>query len=229
MKASSSQLSHSASDDFGEFVRALVALGVRRSARSRPKLQRLGRLAGGDEVPAGAAAADVIERGELARDVVRLVVARRRRADETDALGHHGERRQQRDRLEVGDVLHRAALRLDVGLADGDAVGEEDHVELGALRGLRDLDVMLEIDAGVGLRPRMAPGCDVMAGRIEEGAEPELGCRSCHDALRCRELTAARASRRKARADRSIGRQQVARAIVSAASSPMVALIRPPT
>ena len=31
-------------------------------------------------------------------------------------------------------------------------VGEEDHVELAALGGLRDLDVMLEVHAGIGLR-----------------------------------------------------------------------------
>ena len=36
-------------------------------------------------------------------------------------------------------------------------------------------DVMLEIDAGVGLRAGMPPGGDVMSGRIEEGAESELG------------------------------------------------------
>ncbi len=63
-----------------------------------------------------------------------------------------GERRQQRDRLEVGDVLRRARQRLHLGLAHADVVGEEDHVELGALGGLRDLDVVLEVDAGVGLR-----------------------------------------------------------------------------
>ena len=63
-------------------------------------------------------------------------------------------------------------------LAHAEIVGEEDHVELAALGGLRDLDVVLEVDAGVGLRLRMAPRRDMVAGRIEEGAEPKLACRS---------------------------------------------------
>ena len=33
---------------------------------------------------------------------------------------------------------------------------------------------MLKIDAGVGLGPGMPPRGDMMAGRIEEGAEPHL-------------------------------------------------------
>jgi hypothetical protein len=70
--------------------------------------------------------------------------------------------------------LRRARHRLHVGLAHTGVVGEEDHVELGALGGLRDFDVMLEIDAGVGLRLGMPPGGDMMTGRVEEGAEPEL-------------------------------------------------------
>jgi hypothetical protein len=40
---------------------------------------------------------------------------------------------------------------------------------------------MLEIDPGVGLRPLVPPRRDMMAGWIEEGAEPELRLRSCHD------------------------------------------------
>ncbi len=85
--ASSSQLSHSAGHDLGELVGAVVALGVP-VVRVAVEVQRLDLHAGGDEVPAGAAAADVVERGELARDVERLVVARRGGADQPDALGH---------------------------------------------------------------------------------------------------------------------------------------------
>src|SRR6185295_13735638 len=44
--------------------------------------------------------------------------------------------------------------------------------ELGALGRLGELDVVLEIDTGVGLRIGMAPRSHVMSGRIEEGAEP---------------------------------------------------------
>jgi len=50
--------------------------------------------------------------------------------------GHAGQRRDQGDRLEVGDVLRRARQRFHLGIAHADVVGEEDHVELGALGGL---------------------------------------------------------------------------------------------
>ncbi len=85
-----------------------------------------------------------------------------------------GERRQERDRLEIGDVLRRAAERLHVGPPYAEIIGEEHHVEFAALGGARDLEVMLEIDAGIGLRARVPPRRDVMAGRIEESAEPHL-------------------------------------------------------
>ena len=45
-----------------------------------------------------------------------------------------------------------------------------------------DLDVVLEIDVGVGLRVGMAPRRDVMSGGIEKGAEPELALPLGHGA-----------------------------------------------
>jgi hypothetical protein len=87
---------------------------------------------------------------------------------------HRRQRRKQRQRLEIGDILSRARQRLHVGFADAEIVGEEHHVELGALGGLRDLGVVLEIDAGVGLRLRVPPGSDVVPGRIEKRAEPRI-------------------------------------------------------
>src|SRR4029078_4370212 len=71
--------------------------------------------------------------------------------------------------------------RLHLGIAHADVVGQEDHVELAALGGLRDLDVMFEVDAGVGLCARRPPRRDMVAGGVEEGAEAELGGRSGHD------------------------------------------------
>jgi hypothetical protein len=59
-------------------------------------------------------------------------------------------------------------------LTDGDVVGEKHHVHLGALGGLRQFDIVLKVDAGIGLRLGMTPGGDVVAGRVEEGPEPEL-------------------------------------------------------
>ena len=45
---------------------------------------RLVRIAGGHHVPSGAAAADMVERGEFARDMIRLVVSRRRCRDQPE-------------------------------------------------------------------------------------------------------------------------------------------------
>ncbi|CUI61657.1 Uncharacterised protein [Achromobacter xylosoxidans] len=134
---------------------------------------RLALAAGSDQVPARAAAADVVERGELARHVVRLVVGGRNRGDQADFLGHGGQRRQQRQRLEV--VAARGARqRRQVGVAHADRVGQEDGVELGGLGATRQLGVMAEIDRRVGLGVGMAPGGDVVAGLHQEGAELDL-------------------------------------------------------
>ena len=61
-----------------------------------------------------------------------------------------------------------------MGLPHAEIVGEEYHVEFAALGCACDFEIMLEIDAGIGLRTRMPPRRDMMAGRIEEGAEPHL-------------------------------------------------------
>src|SRR5262249_2811753 len=74
----------------------------------------------------------------------------------------------------VRDILRRTGERLDPGVAHADIIRKEYQVELGALGGLRDLDIVLKVDAGVGLRIWMPPGGDMMPGRIEEGAEPHL-------------------------------------------------------
>ena len=164
--------------DIDELVPARIALLVLDWC-IEIEIRVLGQVAGRDHVPARAPLADVVERGELARDVIGLVEARRGGGNEADALGRHRDRRQQRDRLEVGDELHRAALRVDVGVAHAGAVGEEDHVELGALGRLRDLDVVVEVDMSVLLRARMPPGRDMVAGRIEIGPEPHFSA-ICH-------------------------------------------------
>ena len=54
----------------------------------------------GHDVPAGPAAADVVQRGEPAGQVVRLVVRGRRGSDEPDPAGHPGQRGEQHGRLE---------------------------------------------------------------------------------------------------------------------------------
>ena len=49
---------------------------------------------GGDDIPAGAAIADVIDRAELPREVEGLGICARPRRDQPDPLGCDGERRQ---------------------------------------------------------------------------------------------------------------------------------------
>ena len=88
--------------------------------------------------------------------------------------GVGGKRRKERQRLEVGDILRRTAQRLHMRLPDAEIVGQKYHVELAALRRAGDVEIVLEIDAGVGLRARMPPRRHMMAGRIEKGAEPHL-------------------------------------------------------
>jgi len=61
-------------------------------------------------------------------------------------------------------------------------VGEKDEIEFRPLCRLRDLGVMGEVHPGIGLGVRMAPRRDMMASRIEEGAEPHLALASAHDA-----------------------------------------------
>ena len=137
-------------DDIGEFAGAFVALAVL-EVLIAAEILRFFLLARRDQVPAGAAAADMVEGGELARHVIRLVVARGRGGDEPDMARRAGQRRKQGDRLEIGDVLRRAAQRVNMRLSHADIVGEEDHVELGTLGGLRQLAIVRDIDPGVGL------------------------------------------------------------------------------
>ena len=95
-------------DDVVELARADVA-GVVIHLLVVAEIQRGIRVGGGDDVPAGTAAADVIERGEAAGDVVGRVEGRRGGRDEADALRHGGQRGEQRERLERGDRV--AALQ----------------------------------------------------------------------------------------------------------------------
>ena len=69
-----------------ELARPLVALVVLHVV-VEAEIQRRIRVGGGDDVPAGAAAADVVERGEAARDVVGRVKGGRAGGDQADAVG----------------------------------------------------------------------------------------------------------------------------------------------
>ena len=97
-----------AGHDIVEFARALVALAVLHQCVHAEIQRRVG-VGGGDDVPAGAAAAQMIERGEAARDVIGRVERGRAGRHQADVLGHLRQCRKQRERLERRDGV--AALQ----------------------------------------------------------------------------------------------------------------------
>ena len=161
-----------AGDDVVELAGALVALVVLH-VLVHAEVERGVRIGGGDDVPAGAAVAQVIERGEAARDVIGRVEGGRAGGDEADALGVLRQRRQQRERLERGRGV--AALeRIHRHVQHGHVVGHEEGVELGRFESLdRALDVR-EVEIHVRPGAGIAPGAGVDGGRPHEGVEVEL-------------------------------------------------------
>jgi hypothetical protein len=75
--------------------------------------------------------------------------------------GHHRQRRQQRQRIEINDVATLACQRAarHVTLADAEAVGEKDQVAFAAFGSLGGMDVMGDADAGIGGDVGMPPAC----------------------------------------------------------------------
>jgi hypothetical protein len=160
-------------DHVHELVGALVARGrVRVRVQAEVAVHVLS--AGGHHVPGGAALADVVQRGELARQQVGVFVGGGRGGDEADVFRHRRQRGPQRDRLEVREPA-LAAEGLPVALVpDAGAVGHEHLVEQAALGGLCECDVVVNVHAGIGLGLGVAPGGDVVAGGHDESAEAEL-------------------------------------------------------
>ena len=137
-----------ASHDIDKLLGALIALRMRHM-RLAAELQRIVLVAAGDDIPRGAPAGDMVERSHGACEIVGLEIGCRHRGGEADMLRHHGDGRQNRHRVHSVNA-RRQALRLDVfraGRAGG--VGDEKHVELAALDGLRSLDPALDILSAV--------------------------------------------------------------------------------
>jgi hypothetical protein len=89
--------------------------------------------AGGDDVPSRAAVADLVERGELPRDIIGLPVARCQRRDEADARRVRGYCGQQRQRLQPVEEMRRGVRR------DERAVDDEDKIASPGKSGSRQL------------------------------------------------------------------------------------------
>jgi len=149
------------------FAGALVALVVGRVLGQSKVLRGLWG-AGRHDIPAGAALAQVVERGEHAREIVGLGIGGRCRRDQANALRHCGDRRQPGDRLEakalgVADIVGKSR-----------AVGKEDGVELARLSALRQLLIIADVENALRRRSLVAPRGFVMATGIDEEIENKL-------------------------------------------------------
>ena len=149
-----------------EFLGHRIALGVRRVLAA----EHHGRFVVGrrHHVPCRASAAQVIQRGEAAGHVIGLGVGRRARRGEPDPRGTHGERREERQRLELADGRGMLAV------AGGEAVAQEEHVELPALGGGRDVLHQCEVGPAVHRGIGMPPAAYVMTRCLHEDAEAHL-------------------------------------------------------
>src|SRR5579863_9640199 len=101
------------------------------------------RVEAGDNVPAGPAAADVVQRGDAPGQVERGVVGRARRSDQADVLRVRRNGRQQRQRLQPVQVVRRV-----IGV-DELTVDDEERIEEPPLGELGPVDVVVDVDAGV--------------------------------------------------------------------------------
>jgi hypothetical protein len=95
----------------------------------------------------------VVEAGELARYLVRLVERRVDRAGQPDVLGHRGQGGQ--DREGIGPADHIQVVDQPVLLAQPQPFGEKQEVELATFGGLGELPERAELDvaAGGGVAP----------------------------------------------------------------------------
>src|SRR3546814_20984527 len=90
-----------------------------------PKIQALGLIDRGDDVPACAAAADMVERREHPGHMIGLLIACRSRRNEADPTGVCGPRRQEGPRFQIGDELRDARELVGLAFPDTQQVREE--------------------------------------------------------------------------------------------------------
>ncbi len=154
---------HDGHEFLGAGIAVLVAdlAGIAEIARRR-------RQPRGHDVPAGPPVADMVDRGELPRQVERLGIGRRAGRDQADTAGRHRQRGQHRDRFEPG------ARRLRRVLAERELIGEEDRVEFRRFRLARQILVVADVGQRQRRRVRMPPRRLVMAAAVKEQVEVQL-------------------------------------------------------
>ena len=125
----------------------------------------------GDDVPAGPARAEMIQRREPAGQLPRLAVGGRAGPDQPDAAGDGGQRGQHRDRVEL-------RLRQVGGpvFGDGDVVGQEDRIHQAAFGDPGDVGVVGQPENAAYVVRDHAPGRLVVAVRPDERAEVQWLC-----------------------------------------------------
>ena len=120
------------------------------------------------DVPARAAAAQMVERGELACDVEGFGIADGERGDEADAGRRCGERGQDGDGFEAVEIMGAGLFR------DRQAVGDEEEVEFAPFGGRGLLLIISEAGAGVDVAVRVTPVVPGAADAVEDETELDM-------------------------------------------------------
>ena len=120
----------------------------------------------GHDIPSGPAGGHQIERGEYARDMKRLVVARRIGGAEAEPLGRHAHHRKHGDGIELyaaNAVLDGVGVIASVHVRHRQAIVEKAEMEFARLKHAANVTVEIRRPA-VGARLWMAPGaCEIGA------------------------------------------------------------------
>ncbi len=94
---------------------------------------------------------DVIQRGELPGEVVRLEKAGRRRRAKADMGGRACDRGQERDRLQHVHEQGRPAPDPKIFSTRGRRIGDEEEIELSPFRQLRDAAIVIDVGRRMGV------------------------------------------------------------------------------
>jgi len=129
----------------------------------------------GDDIPRRAAGRDVVQRGELAGNVVGLGEAGRDRAAQPDMCRRPGQAGEQGHRFQHVHEHREAAPGVQVVGARGWRVGDEEEVEAALLRELRQRAEIGDVGRAGCVRLGMQPGSRMAAGGLaDQQAEGKL-------------------------------------------------------
>ncbi len=117
----------------------------------------------------------MIKAGKLTRHGEGLAVRGRYRANQPQMFSDARQRREQRQRLKA---IQKVRDRLFV---NKQPIGDKQKIEFALLRLAGDFFGVIQINTGIGLRRRMAPGRHVSRCAMQNGTQPKLSCG--HDAL----------------------------------------------